>query len=860
MGHVADGALRCLDAKGSRCGPYLLGDILGRGGMGAVHLAERVDGEVSHRVAVKLLNPASRDPAAYARFIAERQILAGLSHPNIARLLDAGRREDGQPWLVMEYVEGQSIDAFAKALDLASRLELFLKVCAAVTYLHRHLVVHRDLKPANILVTAEGEPKLVDFGIAKLLDAATESSGAATAILTPDFASPEQVTGGPITTAADVYSLGAVLYKILTGASPHQFESGSPAAMVSAISAGEILAPSRLASGVNPDLDAILLKALRKEPQERYSSVDAFADDLRAFLEGRPVRARSGNSWYRLRRRLRRNWLPVTAALLVTLSLSAGMFVVNRQRAIAARRFTQLRQFSKQVIDAETTIGTLPGSVQVRKGLVSATLEYLERLSREAHGDLDLAQEIAEGYWRMARIQGVNAEFNLGDQSGAEKNLDKADSFIRAVLASRPDDRNALFLAALISNDRMIISDDEDRADTLARAQQTIKRTEAFESHRDARSAERREIAAVYVNVALAWHSIDSNAEALRYARRALEISSSLASAQDIASRSLSVIAVALRSTGDLDGALHAIRQARTLSERADDSSGAARLFNLFSPLLREGRILGQKDFVNVGRPGEAIHVFQRALDITEEAARRDPSDGISRIRLGAVARDLGAILVDRDPSRALAVSDLGLRRLSETGNSLPARRRRAALLANSSYALRRLDRGAESKARIDDALITLAETGDYPAARIIPGSDVYVVVRALADYQAETGDTARALATYQQLFEAVLAAKPQPDVNLMDAACLSSLCASIARLAHSLRRDDLASGMDARRLSLWRSWKSKLPHNLFIERQLISVYTGEPAFGRARPANRPSPRTRGGFVCEPACSSRSRQ
>ena len=635
---------------------------------------------------------------------------------------------------------------------------------------------------------------------------------------------------------------------MLTGASPHQFDSGSAAEMVSAISTGKILPPSHLASGIGTDLDAIVMKALRKEPQERYPSVDAFADDLRAFLEGRPVRARSGGSWYRLRRALRRHWLPATAALLVTLSLSAGMVVVNHQRAIAARRFGQLRQFSKQVIDAEAAIGAFPGSVQVRKGLVSATLQYLEGLSRDAHGDLDLAFEIAEGYWRMARIQGVNAEFNLGDQASAEQNLGRAESFIRKVLASRPDDPDALFLAALISNDRMIISDDEDRADTLGRARETVARMEALERLRKPRPPELRAIAAVYVNVALAYHSVDSNREALRYAHRALEISSPLRSAQDIASRSFSVIAVALRSDGDLDGALSAVRQAVTLSEHADYSTGADRLFNLFSPLVREGRILGQKDFVNLGRPGEAIEVFQRALEITEEAVRRDPSDSISRVRLAAVARDLAAILVDRDPSRALAICDLGIRRLSETGNSLQARRGRAALLASSSYALRRLGRVSEIKARLDAASRILAEAGDYPAARIVPGSDVFVVLRALADHQAEAGNIDRAIAIYQQL-----ASGAQPEINLMHAASASSLYESIASLARRAHRDHLAAEIETRRLALWRLWNAKLPRNPFVERQLsacrgdpFSVYTAI--------------QTRGGFLCEPACSSRRRQ
>jgi tetratricopeptide (TPR) repeat protein len=650
-----------------------------------------------------------------------------------------------------------------------------------------------------------------------------------------------------------------VLFKILTGASPHQFDSASPAEMISAISAGKILPPSRLAPDVNRDLDAIVMKALRKEPQERYSSVDAFADDLRACLEGRPVRARCGGLCYRMRRALRRCWLPVTATLLVILGLSAGLVVINRQRAIAARRFTQLRQFSKQVIDAESAIGTRTGSVQVRKGLVSATLQYLERLSRESHGDVNLAQEIAEGYWRMARIQGVNAEFNMGDQAGAEQNLRNAESFVRKVLAGRPNDPNALFLAALISNDRMIISDDEGRADVPARVQETVERMHAFERHRDPRQPEGREIATVYINVALAYLSIDANPEGLRYARRAFEISSRVSSAQDIASRSLSVIAAALRSNGDLEGALDAIRQARTLSERADYSSGVDRLFNLFSPLLREGRILGQKDFINLGRPAEAIEVFQRALEIAEEAARRDPGDGISRIRLSAVSRDLSAILLDRDPSRALAVCDLAIRRLSETGNNLQARRGRAALLANSSRALLHLDRPSESKERFDAAVRILSETGDYPPVRIAPGSDVFAAVRAIADYQAETGDNERAIATYQQLLNTVLASNANPNVNLMTASSVSSVCTAIARLARIAHRDSLAAEMENRRLTLWRSWSAKLPRNAFIERQLsacrgerFSVYT---AIQRSAERDR----TRGGFVCEPACSSRSR-
>src|SRR5205085_1901761 len=184
---------------------------------------------------------------------------------NIARLLDAGHCEDGQPYLAMEYVEGKTIDVYAAGLGVRRIVTLFLKVCAAVSYLHRNLVVHRDLKPSNILVTDEGEPKLLDFGIAKLLDLARESTLTGMRMLTPDYASPEQVTGGPITTATDIYSLGAVLYRLLTGRAPHTFTGDSPGEIASAIAGGSVTPPSRLAPGVKGDLEIILLKALRTE-------------------------------------------------------------------------------------------------------------------------------------------------------------------------------------------------------------------------------------------------------------------------------------------------------------------------------------------------------------------------------------------------------------------------------------------------------------------------------------------------------------------------------------------------------------------------------------------------------------------
>ena len=313
IGRAASRALTQIEARGrQRCGPYRLLDIVGRGGMGAVYLAERVDGEVTQRVAIKLLGPGSSDPESRQRFLQERQILASLAHPNIARLLDAGHIDDGQPFLAMEYVEGKPIDVFASGLGVRQKITLFLKVCAAVGYLHRYLVVHRDLKPSNILVTIEGEPKLLDFGIAKILDLSTDSTMTGMRMLTPDYASPEQVTGARVSTATDIYSLGAVLYRLLTGKTPHEFEDRSPGAIASAITTCEVTRPGKWAPELKGDLESILLKALRKDPQARYTTVEQFSDDLNAFLESRPVRARAGNAWYHALKFLRRYWAQVS--------------------------------------------------------------------------------------------------------------------------------------------------------------------------------------------------------------------------------------------------------------------------------------------------------------------------------------------------------------------------------------------------------------------------------------------------------------------------------------------------------------------------------------------------------------------
>jgi serine/threonine-protein kinase len=348
--------------------------LLGRGGMGAVYLARRADEEYEQRVAVKLLHPGFASAGLVRRLRSERQILALLDHPNIAKLLDGGTTEDGQPYLVMELITGTRIDAYCDehGLGVRERLLLFRQVCDAVHFAHQNLVVHRDLKPSNILVTAQGTPKLLDFGIAKLVEApqlphSVEVTKSLLHAMTPSYASPEQLAGRNVTTVSDVYSLGVILYKLLTGRLPRRIDLHSPQALEAEL-AREPERPSTAASrqddeASNPpsvsrerldtrqlrrqlrgDLDTIVLMALRTEPDRRYGSVEQLTDDLRRHLEGMPVRARRDTFSYRAAKFLRRNRLAVAAAAVI-FGLVLGLAV---NATLQARRVAREREVAEQ--------------------------------------------------------------------------------------------------------------------------------------------------------------------------------------------------------------------------------------------------------------------------------------------------------------------------------------------------------------------------------------------------------------------------------------------------------------------------------------------------------------------------------
>lgn len=453
---AAGGALADVDPGNSVFGPYRLEKLLGRGGMGTVYAARRVDAGSSQRVAIKVLPPGSDNANLRQRFLAERRILGALSHPNIAAMLDAGYTKDQRPYLVMEYVEGRPIDIHAANLSTPDKIALLLKVCDAVAYLHRNMIVHRDLKPLNILVTSGGEPKLLDFGISKVLGLPGDSTVTAMRILTPGYASPEQICGGAVGPAADIYALGALLHQLLTGALPSQAENTGPQAKRTPSSGPE--GSPALASLRNRDLKAIVRKALQRVPEQRYGTVEQLSRDLRNYLQFRPIEARKGEVWRGTREVLRRHRVLFSGAMLAAVLLFTGTCLADRQAAIATQRIELVRQMAERLFDIETEVQCTPAAWRARALIVRTAVEYLERVSTEAHRDPGLSLEIGAAYLQVARIQGVPVVPNLGDTENARKTLEIAESFVHTTLLSQPANRRALLRSAQIAHDRMLLA------------------------------------------------------------------------------------------------------------------------------------------------------------------------------------------------------------------------------------------------------------------------------------------------------------------------------------------------------------------------------------------------------------------
>ena len=600
-----------------RIGTYAVETELGHGGMGTVYRAVRIADGFRQTVALKLVRRGMDTEFILARFRAERQILAGLDHPGIARLLDGGSTDDGRPYFVMEYIPGRHLldDAEARELGIPDRLRVFLQVCEAVAYAHRHLVVHRDLKPSNILVTGEGAARLLDFGLAKVLGPDTDTGAAgrtetAFRMLTPDYASPEQVRGERVTTATDIYSLGVVLFELLTGRRPYRATGRSPEAIARAVCEEEPIRPSAAAPALRGDLDNIVLMALRKEPERRYASVDQFAEDLRRHLDGRPVAARKDTLLYRTTKFVSRHRAGVAAAALAALLLAGATVTAfeqaraaRRERAAAEARFREVRELADSFLfEFHDAIKDLPGATRARQLVVHRALEYLERLSSLRAGDASLQREVATAYERVARVQGGLLESHLGDTRGAQQSLEKAIA-LREELTRR---------------------DPASAADRAALAEARLQLSEVLMAEGNSRAAVSAARAGVALLEALAASHPDDHA------------------LQGQLARGRRYVGLALARAGDSREALEALdaaaRSFDALSAAEPGVVGYRRELAITHQMIVHA-LAGGKDRARADKS------YARAVALQEDLARRDPGNSSLQRELAYTHVDMGSFL-----------------------------------------------------------------------------------------------------------------------------------------------------------------------------------------------------------------------
>ncbi len=597
-GHIQQAAREVIEARppleeGDRVGAYQVVKKLGEGGMGMVFLAERADAEYEARVAIKILRTGAADPRLLERFRAERQILASLEHPSVARLLDGGATPRGYPYVVMEYVDGEPLDIYCRSheLNLRQRVELFLQVLGAVQAAHQSLIVHRDIKPGNILVTRDGSAKLLDFGIAKILDApdgAGSLTGPLGRVMTPDYASPEQVLGKPVGTASDIYSLGVALYELLAGVGPYNTGAMSPAEMERVVCEQDPPPPSavagaELASQLRGELDAIVMKAMAKSPDERYASVERFIADLQRYLDGRPVLARPQTWSYRTRKIIARNKLAAAAALTVF----ALLLIIAVSMTLAARRIAAEKEIAdRERQRAEETVRFLtevfrisdPGETRGERVTAREVLDWsADRLRREPDTDPRLRSQLLD-------VIGV-VYHNLGLYSEAEAALSEA---LELHEQSLPEDDPAV--AATLNH--------------LANAQRELGR------YGEAKAAYERSLA---------------------IARAAAPPEGDAAVAQN-----LSDLAMLLRDQGDYDGAERLAREALEMRRQVfggERPEVSASLHNLGTVLYRRG------DYPR------AEELFRQALELDRELrGELHPDVAMGLHSLGALLEQKGQL------------------------------------------------------------------------------------------------------------------------------------------------------------------------------------------------------------------------
>lgn len=675
---------------GKRIGAYEIVERIGIGGMGAVFRALRADDQYKREVAIKLVRVGADADSVIRRFKHERQILASLDHPNIAHLLDAGTTQDGVPYVVMDLIEGEQIVDYCHFhnLSTAARLELFLQVCSAVQYAHQRLIIHRDIKPTNILVTKAGIAKLLDFGISKILHPDTVSDSfdptmTVFRMLTPGYASPEQIRGETITTATDVYSLGVVLYELLTGHHPYRNRDDTAERIASAVCEVEPRKPSsvvrvvqtfardnslqsaeplpgrdrqKLSRQLAGDLDNIVLMALRKEPHRRYSSVEQFAGDIRRHLECLPVIARQDTFIYRASKFVARHRGGVAAAATVALVLLASVMITRReaqiaraQQARAERRFNDLRRLAHSLVfEIHDSIEPVPGTIAARKLITQRSLEYLDSLAQEAEGEWSLQSELADAYVKVGDVQGQSYNANLGDTRGALTSYRKALAIRQTLAEVDPGNAaNRLELAKSHSKVGDMLAKIGNLSDASASFQQARLLSERLVAQDPTSIDKGHELTLSYTRNGYVLEdmgdiaaSVASHREALAVAQRQITYHPADPLVCHDLATSYNNVGALLAKIGRIREGLETYRKGLAVCEwqSADDpKSTQANTRGWLDDFLEMGRMLTQ-----LGNRKEAFENFHKALAIGQRLAAADPQNAQASSDLSACYEDIG--------------------------------------------------------------------------------------------------------------------------------------------------------------------------------------------------------------------------
>jgi eukaryotic-like serine/threonine-protein kinase len=642
---------------GDELGAFRLVERIGDGGMGTVFRAERADGAFQAVVAVKVVRATLVSPELRQRFTVERQILASLQHPSIVTLLDGGTTPAGHAYLVMEFVNGPTIDRYCRDRDLTleSRLHLFRVLCDAVHYAHQRGVVHRDLKPGNIIVREDGTPKVLDFGIAKMLDADSAQAmtrGSLAGPLTPNYASPEQLRGLPVTSASDVYSLGVMLYELVSDTRPYDATNASLDRVMDLVVHIEPSRPSAASGrrGLRGDIDAIVMKALRKNPAERYSSAAELGADIGRFLSREPVVARAPSAGYVLRRLAarHRSLVIVSALALAGIFATTGVALwqwsaARREQARAEAGFRDTRQLANALIfKIHDAVAPLAGSTPVRRTIVDEALSYLERLEREGgSGDETLRLELAAAYRQIGAILGDPQTANLGDRDGAVRQYERARAILVPLVAvdDAPYDAVREFTRVSASLGTILgLRGEAERARAIAKAAVV-----AAGSYRARHPDERRALdmlAAARFTDAL---TTPASERAARWQETLVDYEQLLALQADSpnAQRNVALVEKYLAEFLPIDEAEVHYRRAVQLDESRVAASPGNRQAQLDAAisLAGLGRVLEKRE-----RLDEASRMFERSVGIRRSVADSDPADVRARDRLGIALSDLARV------------------------------------------------------------------------------------------------------------------------------------------------------------------------------------------------------------------------